>query len=428
LSSLQTLLSADTQRREVFETKRLEIDSERRLVRLELEKAKIEREEAERAVERIKFSALSGMFPSMPDAARLTILNLLSKAQCLVCGAHSEPARIKLENDLALGICPICQSPPYAQENIIPVRTVEASRLKKFQERARLAISEELSKQTRWSELNEDYNSILDNLQELTNRIDDLQSQARVIGAELPTPSHEMQQLEQMIKQMTRDKIAAEARRAEFATQLRSALKAVDRVVIRNSDNLARKYETYCKKMLSEHAVLTRIEGKAGIAQASEQFAVPLFRTDMTAAARPGLTRRSTSQDVSESQRELIDLAFRFALIEVATGGADATLVMETPESSLDGVAMERVGMALHSFACTRKNRLIVTSNLSNAGIIGFLFGGAIKNRKKDLADRRSRTVDLLKVSAKNQALLADTKGRYAALLTTALKGHDVVT
>ena len=51
---------------------------------------------------------------------------------------------------------------------------------------------------------------------------------------------------------------------------------------------------------------------------------------------------------MSESQRELIDLAFRLALVGVF-GGA-STFAMETPEASLDAVSMERVGRALAGF------------------------------------------------------------------------------
>ena len=223
------------------------------------------------------------------------------------------------------------------------------------------------------------------------------------------------------VKRLRRDVSAAKARRAEAAEKLRNALRPVNRVVIKNSDFLAEKFSNYCGALLSEEAALVRIEGESGVAQAEEQFKVPLFKVDMSAAARPGLTRRMTMQDVSESQRELMDLAFRFALTDVATQGAAATLVMETPEASLDGIAMERVGRALHLFASKGQNRLITTSNLSNAGIISWLFGGPTRS---DIDRRYNRTIDLLKLSAQNRALELDVRGRYPALLRRALSGR----
>jgi hypothetical protein len=95
---------------------------------------------------------------------------------------------------------------------------------------------------------------------------------------------------------------------------------------------------------------------------------------------------------------------------------------METPEASLDELAMERVGRALYEFASVGANRLVATSNLTNAGMIAWLFGGPIKDRA-ELVDRYDRTVNLLTLSAKNRALLDDVGGRYLALLDKALKG-----
>jgi len=135
------------------------------------------------------------------------------------------------------------------------------------------------------------------------------------------------------------------------------------------------------------------------------------------------MSRRRTPNDVSESQRELIDLAFRFALLEAAEATGRSTLVMETPEASLDELAMERVGHALQEFATMGANRLVATSNLTNAGMIAWLFGGPIKD-DVELRKRYGHTVNLLILSEKNRALRDDVDGRYPALLDKALRGN----
>ncbi len=424
LRSMQALLDADLARRQSIEARRTELEEARRNARLELEKAKIEREDAERAIERLKFGALSRMFPNMEDSAKLTVLTLLSKGDCLVCGSHNEDARVATERKLQQGICPICDSPPELQERIVQVHQLEAARITTAQRRAKLTASEENSQEKRWREISQAYNQVILDLQKATNTIDDLQVKIHGITAELPTPSHEVLELERSVGQLRRDVDGAKARRSVASSQLRKVLTAKNKILIRNTRSLTRKFSKHCKTLLSEEAKLVRIEGEAGIAQAVEQFAVPLFRVEMSSAARPGLTTRFSAQDVSESQRELIDLAFRFALIDVAASGGDATFLMETPEASLDGIAMERVGKALRSFASSRNNRLIATSNLSNAGIIGFLFGGHSRGRR-EIQDRRSRTIDLLSLSAKNRALLGDSRKRYFTLLSQALEGRN---
>lgn len=423
LRSTQALLDADLAKRQAKEVARTELEEARRNARLEYERAKVESEDSERAIERLKFGALSRLFPGMEDSARLTILTLQSRADCLVCGAHNEQARAEIDDKLRQGICPICNSPPELQEKIVKAHQVEAARIKAARRRANLAASEESAQEKRWSDINVAYNQTIVELQQLTNRIEDLQIKISGITAELPIPSSEIRELERSVAQLRKSVADATGRRAELSARLRRLLATKNKIVVGQAKSLIKKFSKYCKVLLAEEATLTRIEGEAGIAQAAEQFAVPLFRIDMAAAARPGLTTRFTAQDVSESQRELIDLAFRFALIEIATNGADSTFLMETPEASLDGIAMERVGKALYSFASARGNRLLVTSNLSNAGIIAFLFGGRTKSAR-ELRDRRSRTINLLSLSAKNRALLGDTRGRYATLLDQALEGR----
>ena len=137
-------------------------------------------------------------------------------------------------------------------------------------------------------------------------------------------------------------------------------------------------------------------------------------------AARPTLTRRNDPSEVSESQRELIDLAFRLTLMEVF--GAASTFAMETPEASLDGISMERVGRALARFASRDGNRLVVTNNLTNASIITAIFEATEPEAGR--ATRQRRVLNLLKVAAPNRALIQDRE-RYEALLAEAVVGTD---
>ena len=95
---------------------------------------------------------------------------------------------------------------------------------------------------------------------------------------------------------------------------------------------------------------------------------------------------------------------------------------METPESSLDGLAMERVGQGLHEFATRGRHRLVVTSNLTNAEIIPQMFGGPARN-KAEIAERKQHVLDLLVVAAPNSAVTRDRR-RYAELLERAISGR----
>lgn len=422
VKSKQALLAAAEDRRSALDVRREIIQSERRSIQLDYERSKIEREESARAVERLKYESLSRVFPKLEDAALLTILTLLAKGDCLVCGAHAETARKHVEAELSEGICPVCHSPPAEQANIVAAHEVEASRLERLQLRAEQAIAEEASLSSRFAALNAEYDDILAEIKSVSSEISVLEGDLRRIDAKLPRPTQEIATLELQIASMEATLAEHKARRAEHAAELRNAHQLVHNAAVEKTDVLENAFARHATSLLADEAVLVRDYIDAGIAQAEEQFEVPSFYADMTSAGRPGMSRRRNPNDVSESQRELIDLAFRFAMIEAAGAEGASTLVMETPEASLDELAMERVGRALYEFASRGENRLVATSNLTNAGMIAWLFGGPTADRA-ELSARYDRTVNLLSVSAKNRALLDDVDGRYLGLLKKALKG-----
>ncbi|MFK8251755.1 coiled-coil domain-containing protein [Ancylobacter terrae] len=422
VKSKQALLAAAEARRSVLDERRETVQAERRAVQLDYERAKIEREESARAVERLKYESLSRVFPKLEDAALLTILTLLAKGNCLVCGAHAEAARKHMEAELAGGVCPVCHSSPAEQANVVAAHEVEASRLERLRHRAQQAMAEEASFSGRFTALNAEYDDVLAQIKAMSSEISDLEAELRTLDAKLPRPTKEIEALELQVQSMEETLAGHRARRAERAGELRDALQLVQNAAVEKTSTLEEAFARYAHSLLSEDAVLVRDNIDAGIAQAEEQFQVPSFYADMTSAGRPGMSRRRGPNDVSESQRELIDLAFRFALLEAAEASSASTLVMETPEASLDELAMERVGRALYEFASTGSNRLVATSNLTNAGMIAWLFGGPVKDRG-ELPGRYDRTVNLLTLSAKNRALLDDVDGRYLALLDKALKG-----
>ena len=113
--------------------------------------------------------------------------------------------------------------------------------------------------------------------------------------------------------------------------------------------------------------------------------------------------RRTGPSDVSESQREFIDLAFRMALIKAASQSGFGSLVIDTPESSLDVVFARRAAEILLRFGSAEgDNRLIVTSNLVEGSLIPTLAGAAA------LDDRDTpRVIDLFDIAKPTRAILS---------------------
>lgn len=425
LEAEQRLLDA-----ELAEVARLDgvlaqLDTDRQQARLELERAKVEREEASGAIDRLKYTALLRLFPTMDDAARLIVSRILSEGRCLVCNANADSKRAELEVLMAAGCCPACGAPPEQQENVHPQHVFEQAKLDQARDRVELTRKEERSRQAVLERLTTAYKTTLDEVVKLRRSTDDRRQRERRLRIQLPS-STTSAQFESALKTLNGQHQKFQTKRAQCFSELRALLNSKEERITSQSAELIETFAQLTRALLAEDARLATVTNEPRYLQAAgkaeDRLKVPAYAAEMTAADRPGYVRRMEPSDVSESQRELIDLAFRLALVKAATRGGSATFIMETPEASLDGLAMDRVGHALAQFGAGGNNRLVVTSNLSNAGLITALFGGPTQN-VEELHKRQARLINLLRVAAPNRALMNDGEA-YETLLSHALKGE----
>lgn len=423
LEAEQKLLDAELVEAARLDRVLADLEAERQTVRLEHERAKHEREEATGAVERLKYTALLNLYPTMDDAARLVVARIMTQAKCLVCNADAEEKRKELEALVESGCCPACGAEPEQQERIIPQHKFEQAKLDQARKQADLARKEEDAKAARLRVIAETYVQTVTKVGDLRRSIADRKARDQRLRSSLPQNTTS-DQLEQTLVTLRRQQLEWQTKLAEHLLELRTLLSEKEELVTSRSAELMASFVELTNALLAEEARLVQVTAEPRYTQAGraeDRLRVPAFQADMAAANRPGLVRRIDPSDVSESQRELIDLAFRLSLVRVATQGAPSTFIMETPEASLDGLAMERVGAALASFAQSSENRLIVTSNLSNAGLITSLFGGPARDAA-EVAARRGRLVNLLQIAAPNRALDRDRE-KYEKLLDDALAG-----
>jgi hypothetical protein len=427
LDAEERLLTADTDEKSRLDTLLDDLEIEQNRVRLEHEKAKINRQETRGAVERLKYSALANLFPSMDEAARLVIARILTDGKCLVCDANANGKREQLEELLAKGVCPACGSPPEQQHNVIGNYKFEKAKLDTAREAARISEDELRTKAARLEQIAAVHKTTVNKSLELGRAIEARIAQNRRLRALLPESrtSKEIAGTLATLRRQQRDWLN---KREEKVTVLSTLLGEKEDLISSKAETVLATFAELTARLLAEPARLAEVKLKPRYTQAEGavgdallQF--PAYEAEMVAANRPGFVRRYDPSDVSESQRELIDLAFRLSLVRAAAPGSAATFIMETPEASLDGLAMERVGGALAEFAQQSANRLIVTSNLSNAGLIANLFGGVSASAKED--ERRwSRLLNLLRAAAPNKALELD-RDKYEGLLQEAVTGRS---
>ena len=423
LDAEQGLLDAELEERRRLQERLQELDESRKDARLAHERAKLAREDVAGAIERLKYSALLRYFPSMEDTTRLVISRIMSDGRCLACNAPANDKRAELEDQVERGCCPICGAEPEAQDHVIGPHEFDQAKREREQERAKRARQEEEKTFRQLRDSKMAYDETIKHLEQVRRSIQERTRRERRLRAQLPdtTTSREYENVLDTLRDELRE---WEEQRATHLRDLRSLLTDRRETMTRQSNALVETFGRLIEMLLVENVRLVQDSDKPRYmqapGQADDQVQVPAYVAEMTAADLPGFRRRSYPNEVSESQRELIDLAFRLALVEVF--GASCTFVMETPEASLDGVAMERVGRALAAFADKGDNRLVVTSNLTNAGIIKALFDGSATEQRTE--SRMDRVLNLLEVAAPNRALVED-RTRYDALLHEAVSGAN---
>ena len=420
----QELLEAELRDKHRLEERLEELEEERQAVRLQHEKAKIASEEAAGAEERLKYSALANLYPTMEEASRLVVARIMTQAKCLVCDAHVEDRRREIEDLLSKGFCPACGAPPEEQHSVAGNYEIERTRLDTAREELQVANREKSSSGKRLSEVAKTLKETLSKVMELHLSIEQHQARNRQLKARLPDSltSHE---IEHTLTTLRRQHLESKTELARHVHDLATLLDAKEDVIRSQADSVTGKFADLMNRLLAESARLVEVKLKPRYTQADapggRRLQFPAYEAEMVAANRSGFVRRQDTTDVSESQQELIDLAFRLSLVHVAAPRGAATFIMETPEASLDGVAMDRVGRTLSEFGASSGNRLIVTSNLSNAGVISSILGGPSRS-ENETKRRHGRLLNLLSVAAPNRALSQD-RDVYQTLLDKAVQG-----
>ena len=421
LAAEQALLDADLEKAAALEAELAKVEEERQEARLAHERAKLAREEAEGGIERLKYTVLLRRFPTMNDTARMLLSRIMTHEQCLVCNAPAAGKRQELEESLEAGFCPVCGAEPAAQDGVVLPHEFDQAKLQKERGRLELARVEEASQKKRLQDSGDRYGQTLERLAELRAGIEKRTGRSAGLRKRLPDTVTSKEH-ENALESLRQERAECQHVRALRLQDLRTLFAERKDAITARSAELVEAFAALIEVLLVEEARLVQVSAKPDYlqapGQAGERVEVPAYAAEMRAAARPTFVPRRNPNEVSESQREIIDLAFRLALVEVF--GGSCTFAMETPEASLDGLAMERVGRALASFAGREENRLVVTTNLTNAGVIGALFEGT--DPGSDVGSRMQRVINLLEVAAPNGALLADRR-RYENLLLEAVSG-----
>lgn len=217
------------------------------------------------------------------------------------------------------------------------------------------------------------------------------------------------------IQKRENDKKKAElaANRKKFGESLEKAHEAIAAI----ADQIVEVFSAYASAFLVEQCQLSYQMNQRLIGQGGVKLNFPSFELEMTSSLLPFPAPREASSDVSESQKEFIDLAFRMAILAALPKESGSLLVIETPESSLDSLFVDRAGMMLHKFARVvggKRNQVVCTSNLNRENMIPAILGLSDSEGKVKAASaiQEKRIINLLKLAAPSRAYL-EFKSKY---------------
>ncbi len=409
LAATQTLLDADLERQAELETKAEELKKQLNSLARQMERSKLAEDGARRQLEELRYTALGRLFPSLDETARYILTHLFADAHCLACGADAKDEIARLDHAIVDGICAVCGADPSRQERssvseqVVPVHMIEQKMLDRALEAVanarterEAAASAEAGTRNQLQELNSE-------LDRISRSIDERRLANATLRARLPPDPDEIAEKRRALENARRSQQEYERQRARAERKYQVLLNTTEELFRAAAVRVAHRFQRFATAFLEEECSLSFRLVEDRPSQSGARFMYPSLKFEMSAAAFETRQFRESPDDVSESQREFVDLAFRMALMEAASNDEASTLVIETPEASLDAIFMRKAGTMLRAFAGGER-RILVTSNLTSSVMMPALLGGPTDD-SNEISDRWTRVLDLLTVAAPNAAV-----------------------
>lgn len=400
--------------------------------RLRLEQAKLtllESQEAYAAAEEHAFDRLTARADLGDSPIARTLTRALTGGGCLVCGSRSSAVRTRMRERKHAHRCALCAAPPSEQEAPAQAVSQTKKRLNDLDTRVTKAQRDVEGLTASLTQARQHYQVSQQEIVDAYSEGDRLQRQVETISRELPMSSKAAAETDRTIAVMERQLQKDRATRERLSLRYEDVLGDGEARVRSASSAIAERFQENVTSFLAEKCDLVYETAAQAAGQGTRRFDMPRFSPRLSGASSPTLVvSRKEADQVSESQKEFLDLAFRMAVTIVASAGGPTMLFLETPESSLDAVFAIRAGELFGQFAMKHDNRLVATSNLTNGDMVSALFGAATlpgtertartprPSHFLPVAERWPRVINLLTNAAPNAAILKYGRQYRAAL------------
>ena len=420
IKSLNERQEADVAQREDLDEGFTDLESKRQTARLRMLRAEQERETRYRGLERARLMAIEARFPDRSESARYILAQLLTSSKCLFCGNQVPTIAAQLESRISDHKCIVCGSDLAEVTHPADSARVADSQVSQYVA-ALQAIEPELAEaQCALREAETEYNTVIQKGVELDAAIAARSARIKELVQRLPPDEAErLKQHEELAILRSR----VETMQADLNIKRGAFTKFVkdeSRSLVAKAQDIQTTFNLYAKGFLFDDCVLTWSPRRERLGQSGDMIEFPAFEVELGGTNFPSLVRRSGPGEVSESQREFIDLAFRMALMEIAATGGVGSLVIDAPESSLDAVFSTRAAEVLARFAVPEKhNRLIMTTNLNEGALIPDLI-----KLTASMQDEGRRIINLFEIAEPTRAT-KEMESEYKAALKSIIDRAD---
>ncbi|NTE48019.1 hypothetical protein [Agrobacterium pusense] len=427
--AIKSLQTRDSSQAELFVTERMAIavDEKRASIRRALDDLEVEwlqerrdrmRAEHERdkilsSLDGAKLRLITRKFKDLAPAGRLALSRIVEQRICACCGQEADALAAKIESAVVEDRCAYCEQllPTTPDVN---VQDLDRPRIEALSKSYRLASEQANASTKRLAELDEEKRTRILEIQTVERELNSIltkQHNLRRSASLEPDDVTRRRMAVDSLSEMMNDHLD-DQRDAERSLQ--TLVEQLEKSVRDQQDSIASQFARFASAFMRETCHLTYIGKDERIGQEGARFRFPGFQIALSGGAVAGETLRSSPDAVSLSQREFIDIAFRMAVLEIASRGQGSSLIVDTPEAGLDFLFAERAGHQFREFApeTGTRNRVVVTSNLVSDHLLNALFTGVPKG-----VARSERLVNLLEHAAPTAAVRMDAS-RYNAFVS----------
>lgn len=359
------------------------------------------------ALEAARFALIESAMPTQEDVVRYLSARLVTSQACPVCSQEGGD----IASRLADSSCFLCG---LTHQTNGSATHEGVTKLESQVQRAETAVE---ANAARRAERREHLHHIEASLAARRSRRADLESRIRGLRAQLPQGSTDLGSSVALIADLEADLAGLRSDLDASRDQLQTLIETTNEAVRAKQDDIKRVFDRVATMFLVEQCHLVPHQTSVKIGQEGERFDIQGFDLALGSSTESGESRRDARDEVSESQRIFIDIAFRIALVDTCVTSNAGTMVVDAPEGSLDAVFSSNAATLLFAFVSpTRAARhLVVASNLIEGSMLPKLAELAGLEGESD-----SRLINLLELAAPTAAV-RERGEKYREVLRRAL-------